>query len=178
MSGTWKLNRELSPSLMAPGRSGGRGSGRGGGPSLTVGLTAMQRGGRGGGEGGAPGPDGAGPLPPLEVEAQRVLRVVEQVPADVTIAATSETVSFKDASGEGTFRIDGKTVALSVAGAEIKVKSKWDRAALRQEFWSARRKVTRTWDVDADDHLILNTKVEGVLMKMIETRAVFVRQPR
>jgi hypothetical protein len=81
-----------------------------------------------------------------------------------------------DAGGEGTLKINGKTVTLDVTSAEIKVKSTWDRVALKQTFWSARRKVTCTWSVDAEDHRVLNTRVEGVLLQMIETRSGVVRQ--
>jgi hypothetical protein len=179
ISGNWKLNLELSPSVTAPGSSGGRGRSRGGGASLAVGLAPLQRGGgRGGGGGGEPGADGGGAeMPPEEIVAQRVLQAFQQVPTEVTIAATAASVSFKDPSGQGTFAIDGKTVEITVEGSKIKVKSKWERAALKQEFSTSRRKVIRSWGLDAAGHLILAMKVESMMMNTIGTRAVFDRQP-
>jgi hypothetical protein len=177
MSGTWKLNLELSPSVTAPGRSGGRS--RGGGASFAVGLALLQRGGGrgGGGGGGEPGGEGGAEIPPEEIVAQRVLQAFQQVPTDVTIAATPVSVSFKDPTGQGTFAIDGKTVELTIEGSKIKVKSKWEKATLRQEFSTSRRKVIRSWSLDAAGHLILAMKVESMMMNTIETRAVFDRQP-
>jgi hypothetical protein len=178
LSGNWKLNLALSPSVTAPGRSGaGGGRSRGGGASLAVGLTPLQRGGgRGGGGAGEPGEGGA-EIPPEEIVAQRVLQAFQQVPTDVTISATATSVNFKDPSGQGTFAIDGKTVEIKVEGSKIKVKSKWERAALKQEFSTSRRKVIRSWGLDAAGHLILAMKVESMMMNTIETRAVFDRQP-
>jgi hypothetical protein len=180
LSGNWKLNLELSPSVTAPGGSGSRGRSRGGGASLAVGLAPLQRGGggRGGGGGSEPGADGGGAeMPPEEIVAQRVLQAFQQVPTDVTIAATPVSVSFRDPSGQGTFAIDGKTVEINVEGSKIKVKSKWERAALKQEFSTSRRKVIRSWGLDAAGHLILAMKVESMMMNTIETRAVFDKNP-
>jgi hypothetical protein len=176
ISGNWKLNLELSPSVTAPGRGGGRGRSRGGGASLAVGLAPLQRGGGRGG-GGEPGGEGGAEIPPEEIVAQRVLQAFQQVPTDVTIAATTSSVSFKDPSGQGTFAIDGKTVEITVEGSKIKVRSKWERAALRQEFSTSRRKVIRSWSLDAASHLILAMKVESMMMNTIETRAVFDKNP-
>jgi hypothetical protein len=174
ISGSWKLNLELSPSVAAPGRSGGRGRSPGGGASLAVGLAPLQRGGgRGSGGGGEPGGEGGAEMPPEEIVAQRVLQAFQQVPTAVTITATPASVSFKDPSGQGTFAIDGKTVEITVEGSKIKVKSKWERAALKQEFSTSRRKVIRSWGLDATGHLILAMKVESMMMSTIETRAVF-----
>jgi hypothetical protein len=178
MSGNWKLNLDLSPSVTTPGGAGGRGRSRGGGASLAVGLAPLQRGGgRGGGGGGEPGSEGGAEVPPEEIVAQRVLQGFQRVPTDVTITATANSVSFKDPSGQGTFAIDGKTVELTVDGSRIKVKSKWERAALKQEFSTSRRKVIRAWSLDPAGHLILAMKVESMMMNTIETRAVFDRQP-
>ena len=114
-------------------------------------------------------------MPPEEIVAQRVLQAFQQVPTDVTITATPASVSFKDPSGRGTFAIDGKTVEITIEGSKIKVKSKWERAALKQEFSTSRRKVIRSWALDAAGHLILAMKVESMMMNTIETRAVFDR---
>ena len=175
ISGTWKLNVELSPALTSPGRSGGRGRSRGGGMFATR-LAPLQRGGRGGGGGREGGGEGTIETPPEEIAAQRVLRAFEQVPTDLTITASVASVSFKEASGEGTFAVDGKTVELNVEGSKIKVKTKWDKTALRQEVWSTRRKVIRSWALDASNHLVLMMKVESLMANTIDRRAVYDRQ--
>ena len=173
ISGTWKLNLELSPALPSSGR-GGRGRSRGGG-MFAMGLAPAQRGGRGGGgrEGGG---EGMIETPPEEVAAQRVLRPFEQVPPDLTITAAAGSVSFTEAGGTGTFAADGKTVELNVEGSKIKVKTKWDGPALRQEFWSTRRKVIRAWMLDASNHLVLMMKVESLMANTIDKRAVYDRR--
>jgi hypothetical protein len=177
ISGTWKLNVELSPSVASPGRSGGRGRSRGGGASLAVGLAPLQRGGRGGGGRSEGGSEASTELPAEELIGQRVLQSFQQIPTDVTIAATVTSVSFTDPTGHGTFMADGKTVEMNVEGAKIKVKTKWDKAALKQEFSTSRVKVTRAWSLDTANHLILAMKVESMMMNSPETRAVFDRQP-
>jgi hypothetical protein len=116
-------------------------------------------------------------VPPEEIIAQRVLQAFQQVPTDVTITASATSVSFQDPSGQGTFVVDGKNVELNVDGSKIKVKSKWDKGALKQEFSSSRKKVIRTWSLDTASHLILTMKVESMMMSSVETRAVFDRQP-
>lgn len=177
ISGTWKLNLELSPGVTPNGRSGGRGRSGLNRAAFAVSPALLQRGGRGGGGGGAePGSEASAPLPPEEIAAQRVLQGFQQIPTDVTIVATADTVTLKENSGQGTFEVNGKTIEIPIDGAKIKARSKWDRAALKQEFWSVRRKVVRTWTVDPAGHLVLTMKIE-TLMKIPETRAVFDRQP-
>lgn len=173
MSGTWKLNLELSPSVTA-GRGRGRGrSGRGG--SFALGLAPVQRGGRGGDSGSESSAEASAPIPAEEVAAQRLLHAFEEVPTDVTLTATADAVTVKENSGQGTFEVNGKTIDIQADGARVRSKSKWDKDALRQEFWSARRKVVRTWSLDPTGHLILNTKIES-MMNNGETKAVFDRQ--
>ncbi|MEO6239184.1 MAG: hypothetical protein ABIQ52_19495 [Vicinamibacterales bacterium] len=172
MSGTWKLNLELSPSVAA-GRGRGRGrSGRGG--SFALGLAPPQRGG-GGDRGSAPSGEGSSPMPAEEVAAQRLLHAFEEVPTDVTLTATADAITVKENSGQGTFEVNGKTIDIQADGARLKSKSKWDKDVLKQEFWSARRKVVRTWSLDPAGHLILQTKIES-MMNNGETKAVFDRQ--
>lgn len=178
ISGTWKLNLELSPSVPAPGRSGGRGRSGVGRGAFAVGLAVLQRGGRGGGGGGSePGGGEAGaPMTAEEVAALRALEDFQQIPTDVSILATADSVTLNESSGRGTFAINGKTIEVPVGGATINVRMKWDREALKQEFWSVRRKVIRTWSLDSSGHLILTMKVE-TMMKVPDVRAVFDRQP-
>jgi hypothetical protein len=115
-------------------------------------------------------------VPAEEIAAQRVLQGFQQSPTHVSIIATAETVTVNENSGHGTFAVNGKTIEIPVDGATIKVKTKWAPEALRQEFWSVRRKVIRTWSLDAAGHLILTMKVES-MTKIPEVRAVFDRQP-
>lgn len=178
LSGTWKLNLALSPSVTAPGRSGGRGQSAVGRGSFAVGFAVPQRGGRGGGGGGSEGSSGeaSAPVPAEEIAALRVLKGFEQIPTDLSIAATADTVTMKEDSGQGTFAVNGKTTEISVEGAAIKARTKWDRDTLKQEFWSVRRKVIRVWSLDPSGHLILTMKVE-TMMKIPDVRAVFDRQP-
>ncbi len=177
ISGSWKLNAELSPAVAAPGRGGGRGP-RSGGPSFAVAAAPLQRGGGGGGgRGGGRGGDEGFELPPEEVAAQRVLQEFQQVPIEVTIDASPASVTFKDPSGQGTFAIDGKNVELNVEGSKIKVKTKWEKGALRQEFSTSRRKIIRSWEPDQAGHLVLTMRVESMAMNSGEARAVFDRLP-
>lgn len=178
ISGTWKLNLELSPGVTASGRSGGRGRSGVGRGSFAVGLSGLQRGGGRGGGGGSEGGGGeaSAPVPAEELAALRLLQGFEEIPADVSIIATADTVTVKETSGQGTFSVNGKTTEISADGATIKAKTKWDRASLKQEFWSVRRKVIRTWSLDASGHLILTMKVE-TMTKIPDVRAVFDRQP-
>jgi hypothetical protein len=57
------------------------------------------------------------------------------------------------------------------------VKTKWDKTALRQEVWSTRRKVIRSWALDASNHLVLMMKVESLMAYTIDKRAVYDRHP-
>ena len=45
--------------------------------------------------------------------------------------------SFEDARGQRSYPLDGKTVKVTVAGAEVSAKSQWDKAVLKQEFSTA-----------------------------------------
>ena len=57
------------------------------------------------------------------------------------------------------------------------MKTKWDKTALRQEVWSTRRKVIRSWALDASNHLVLMMKVESLMAYTIDKRAVYDRHP-
>ena len=172
MSGSWKLNRDLSPNLNSPGRRG-RGMVAAVQPQL-----ALQRGGggRGGGGGAAAGGGENSPVPETEVAAQAALAVIQQVPLELTIAATATDIVFKDPRGEWPFKLDDKTSEMEVPGGRIKVKSKWDRLNIRQDFSSTQRKVVRIWSLDGNDHLVLAVRVESLTFNSTESRAVFDRQ--
>jgi hypothetical protein len=171
MSGSWKLNRELSPSLANPG-----GRGRGLLPSFQPTLALQRGGGRGGGTGGGAGGGENSPLMDAEVAAQAALTVLNQVPLELTIAATVNDVVFKDPRGEWAFKLDDKTSEMEVPRGTVKVKSKWDRLNIKQEFSSSQRKLIRFWSIDSNDRLVLTSRIESLTFNSVEAKAVFDRQ--
>jgi hypothetical protein len=171
LTGRWVLNRDLSPGLTAPGE--GRG-GRGRGPAFAVGADAQRGGGRGGGGGG-----GGVEMPMVttaEAAAQAALSAIQQVPLELTIDATPTEVTFVEPRGESRFRVDGRNTRVDVPGGTITVRSRWDRAELRQEFSSTQRVLRRSWSLDADGHLVLTQRIESLAFRSGESRAVFDRQ--
>jgi hypothetical protein len=168
LSGTWKLNRELSDSMSPPGRGGQRG-----GALFALGGT-MQRGGRGGG--GADSATTSADLTPEERAAQAAVRQLQAVPEIITIKATADSVSFNDARGERTYAVNGKKVTVDIAEAKVNVKTSWDKAALKQEFSTPKASLTQTWQVDNSSHLVLKTKVESMTMVSREVKTVFDKQ--
>jgi hypothetical protein len=165
LSGTWKLNRDLSDSMSAPGR--------GGGALFAVGGS-VQRGGRGGGGGEAPST--SADMTPEELAAQAAVRQLQSVPETVTIKATADSVSFNDTRGERTYPVNGKKTAIDVAEAKVNVKTSWDKATLKQEFSTPKTSLTQTWQVDDSNHLVLRTKVESMTMVSKEVKIVFDKQ--
>ena len=177
LTGHWKLNRELSPGLTTPPPGRGRGAGDGRGALFAVAAPAFQRGGRGGGGGGAAGGGGAdSPLMAEELAAQAALSIIQQVAEDLTIAASAESVEVTEPRGRSVFTIDGKNATVEVPGGSIKVKSRWDRGTLRQEFSSAQRTLKRSWSIDEQNHLVLTQHIESVALTTKDARAVFDRQ--
>ena len=178
MTGRWKLNESLSPGLSnAPGRGRAGGPGRGALFAMAAPAAAFQRGGRGGGGGGGGGAgDASSPIMSSEAAAQAALDVVQQVPNEVTITASADSVEFIEPRGSLVFKIDGKNGTVEVPGGSIKVKSRWDKGSLRQEFSSTQRMVKRAWSVDESGRLVLTQHVESVAMTTKEVRAVFDRQ--
>jgi hypothetical protein len=182
MTGHWKLNQDLSPGLTTPGR--GRTGGAARGALFAVAAPAFQRGGRGGGGGGGGGAGGAAaggsgadsPLMSEEVAAQAALSTVQQVPTELEIAASTQSVEFIEPRGRSVFKVDGKNTTVEVPGGSIKVKSRWDRGSLRQEFSSAQRTLKRSWSIDEQNHLVLTQHVESISLMTKDARAVFDRQ--
>ena len=176
ISGRWRLNQSLSPGLAEPparGRSGGAGRGA----LFAVAAPAFQRGGRGGGGGGgASGGGGDSPLMSAEVAAQAALDVIQQVPSELTIVAGADSLEFVEPRGRSQFKIDGKNATVEVPGGTIKVKSRWDRGTLRQEFSSAQRTLKRSWSIDDQAHLVLTQHIESINVMTKDARAVFDRQ--
>lgn len=168
MTGTWKLNKELSTALPGPGRRGRRGG-------ALFAAAAPQRGGRiGGGETEAPRERPF--VTEAEAAAQAAIIDIQQIPADLSIEATAETFKLIEPRGDAFFRIDGKNTSVEVPGSSVKVRTRWDRAGLRQEFSSAMLKLTRTWSVNADNRLVITQRLESVSIKPADVQAVFDRQ--
>jgi hypothetical protein len=175
MTGTWTINRELSPSFTAPGGPGGRR--RGGGPAFALAGGFQGRGGgRGGGGGGDAGPSGPGDLTPEELAGQAAIRQLQQIAPQITIKASADAISFADPRGEQTYAIDGKSTKLDLAGAKISVKTKWDKQALRQEFSNTKTNLIRTWELDDAGHLLMKARLESMTFNTVEVKAVFDRQ--
>jgi hypothetical protein len=170
MTGRWKLNVELSPGLVEQ-EPAGRGR-RGGGVLFSI--ATPQR--------GRPGIPTVEPgiEPPLltdeEQAAQQALRIIQQVPPEITIEATPTAMKTIEARGESVFKIDGKNATVPVPGSTIKVKSRWDRSTLRQEFSSAMRTLKRAWSIDADGRLVMTQHSESIRGRTKPVEAIFDRQ--
>ena len=172
ISGRWRLNQSLSPGLAEPpgrGRSGGAGQGA----LFAVAAPAFQR---GGGGGGASGGGADSPIMSEEVAAQAALDIIQQVPSELTVTAGAGSVEFVEPRGQSQFKIDGKNATVEVPGGTIKVKSRWDRGTLRQEFSSAQRTLKRSWSIDDQAHLVLTQHIESINVMTKDARAVFDRQ--
>jgi hypothetical protein len=177
LSGTWRINRELSPGFSAP-RGRGPAPGRGGLPSLAISAVAPQgRGGRGGGSAGAPSSvSDASDLTPAERAALSAMQQLQSIAEEITITATADSVTFTEYRSERTFPINDRTTKLDVNGAEVTAKTKWDRATLRQEFSTPRTRLTRRWDIDQNGRLVLSARIESMSLSTVEQKAVFDRK--
>lgn len=155
LSGTWKVNRELSPSI-------GRGRGRGGVAAAAVPRLVLA--GFAGGRDGGRDTSIAQDLTPEQIAARAAMRQLQQIPETLKIEATPESIAFTDARATTTFAINNKSAKIDIANAKIDVKTKWDKQTLRQEFNAGQQKLTRTWSVDESGHLVLNLLVESMTL--------------
>jgi hypothetical protein len=175
LSGTWIMNRALSPAF-TPGRSNG---GRGGGTAYAVAGTSFQRGGRGSSGGGGDAlPSSSADLTPEELADRTAIRQMQQVAAKIMIAATAERFSLTDERGEQACTVTGKNEKTQMFGVAVGVKCRWDKDKLRQEFSTTRSKLIRTWGLDDSGRLVLKGKVEGIGQNSPEATAVFDRAER
>jgi hypothetical protein len=168
LTGTWTINRALSPALKGPGRGG---AGRGG-SAYALGAAAAQRGGRGGGASDTT-PSSAADLTPAELAERQAIQQVEQIAPSITIKASAESASIVDQRGELTCAVNDKNAKVETFGAPLALKCRWDKQQLRQEFSATRSKLVRTWEVNDSDHLVLKIRIEGVSAG--EATAVFDR---
>ena len=131
----------------------------------------------GGGGGGGQTPTTAADLPPDVLAAQAAMRDLQQIAETVTIKATVDSITVSDPRGERTYSMDSKSTKLTVgAGRRIDVKTKWDKAAVRQEFSSPSTRLVRSWEVDEQNHLVIKSKIESLTMNSKEVKAVYDRQ--
>lgn len=170
LTGRWKLNTALSQPF--PGVGEGR---RGGGPAFALAGALPQRGGRGGTGSGEPGVE-APFVTTEEAAAQTALAAIQQLPSELTIEATAADMKLTEARGDSFFKIDGKNTTIQVPGATMKVKSKWERAALRQEFSTALRSLVRSWSVNADGRLVVTQRAQSARFVSKDVQTVFDRQ--
>src|SRR6266545_4389207 len=141
LTGMWKANRELSPSI-------GRGRGRGGAAALAAPRVVLASFQRGGGRGAGADTSAAQDLTPDQLAGRTAIRQLQQVPETLKIVATPESITFTEARGVTNFPIDNKGMKIDIGEAKVDVKTKWDKASLRQEFNAYQQKLTRTWSVD------------------------------
>ena len=104
------------------------------------------------------------------------MRELQQLAEVITIKATPEQVTFEDARGQRSYRWTERPSRVTVAGAEVSTKSKWDKAVLKQEFSTAQSKLMQTWDVDENGRLVLVAKVESLRLTTPDQKAVFDRK--
>jgi hypothetical protein len=174
LSGTWTINRELSPGFRAPGgRPGGPGRGGAMASRFTVASAVPMQGRRGGGGSGGDTPTTMDDLSPAEIAAMTAMRQLQQLSDEITIAAAAEKVTFTDTRGERAYTVDGKTAKIMVGAAEVSTKSKWDKGALKQEFSTASTKLLQTWEVNAEGRLVLTAKIESLRLRTPDQKAVF-----
>jgi hypothetical protein len=170
LSGTWTINRALSPAF-APGRgNGGRAQT---GARFAVGGAGVQ--GRRGGGGGDPTPSSAADLTPAELAERGAMQRLRQISSKLTIAATAETLSITDERGEQSCAVNGKGTKAQMYDVSVDVKCRWDKDKLRQEFSTTSLKLIRVWGLDESNRLVLKAKIEGVGQNSPEATAVFDR---
>jgi hypothetical protein len=161
LTGSWKLNRELSP-----GFGGGRGRGS---TRYEIGFFPQGRGGGGGGQ-------DAGDMTPAELDAAKAIRELQALPDQMKIEASETSVTFTDVRGARTYAVDDKAIKIDAGVTKINGKSKWDKGTLRQEFSSPATKVIYLWTPSADGkQLSFTMKIEDARQPR-EQKAVFDKQ--
>ena len=171
MSGTWVLNRELTTGFNPPkGAPGGRG-----GANFNVAGIGAPLGQRGAGAGPSTASD-ASDMTADERAAMMAMRELQQIAELVSIKATETEIAFADARGQRSYILDGKGVKIVAGGTDVSVKSRWDKAIVKQEFSTTSSKLTQTWSVDENGRLVMTAKVESLRLRTPEQKAVFDRK--
>jgi hypothetical protein len=76
----------------------------------------------------------------------------------------------------GTCAVNDNASTIDGGGSPVKVKSKWDKQSLKQEFSNTQAKLAQTWSVDGADHLALTAKLESLTLVTPERKAIFDRR--
>jgi hypothetical protein len=173
ISGTWTINAALTRAL-SPAR------GRPGGGVMPVSF--QQRGSNPYPPGVRANPTNTEPTPakpadltPAELAERRALSQLQQVMPIVTITATADQVTIAEERSEAACAIDGKSDTVRSFGMYMDLKCRWDKDQLRQEFSTARNKLTRLWSVDGNGHLVLKVRREGVTQNSPDVTTVYDR---
>jgi hypothetical protein len=172
LSGTWTVNLALTRSLSPMrGRSGG-----------VLPVSFQQRGSNPYPQGVRANPTNTEPtsskpadMTPAELAERNAFAQLEQVMRTVTITATAEQATIAEERAEAVCIIDGRSEKVRTFGLDMDVKCKWDKDQLRQEFSTARNKLTRLWSVDGGGHLLLKVRREGVTQNSPERTTVYDR---
>jgi hypothetical protein len=177
-TGTWVLNRELSPAL-TPG--GGGGGARRGAPLMAVGFAPLPQRGGGGGGGGAPAGAAAPTVSMADAAGNAAMKALQGLAPTMTIKATADSITFSDPRGDRTYPVTGKSVKIDVGGgAQISAKSSWDKLTLKQEFFYGETHITQNWELN-DTGNRLNFKMQILNMSAQdpprEAKVVYDKQP-
>ena len=176
ITGTWALNKGLSPAFDTIGRGrGGRGGGLFQQGSAVVPQPRYPQGVKANPVNTEPTDATLADLTPTERAEVIALRQIGHALSTIRIEATPLHVMFSDERGDSECDINGKTEKVRMFGAVLGVKCRWDKTALRQEFSTTRTKLTRTWMVDDREMLVMKAKVEGLDQNSSEATAVFDR---
>jgi hypothetical protein len=174
-TGTWKLNRELSPGV------GGGASSAAPARLYEVGFfTAFQ--GRGGGKSGSSQGSGAFEGPSAEERAgQAAIKRLQQFGSTITIKATADSVTFVDPQGERTYAVTDKNTKIDVGdGAILMARAKWDKSTLKQQFIYGETNLTQNWELNDAGNRI-NFKMQILNMSRqdppYEAKVVYDKQP-
>lgn len=160
-TGTWVLNRELSPAL--------GGARKGGATRLyEIGFFSAFQGRGGGGRGGGGDTPEAGGADAADQAGQKAIASLQQFGATITITASADSITFKDTRGERTYPVNDKTVKIDVGdGASVGTRSKWDKSALKQQFNFGETQMSQVWEVN-DAGSRINVKMTILNMSRTE----------
>jgi hypothetical protein len=176
LTGTWKMNIELSPRFAPRGGGGGRtGGARGGGalPFYSIGMATPALGFQRGGGGGATMSD-------ADRASAAAMSALQQLADTFSVKATGDSVTFIDPRGERTYAVDNKTTKITMGAATVTAKSRWDKLTLKQEFVSGETRVSHDWEMN-DAGTRINFKMLVSSMSNpgpgTEAKAVYDKQP-
>lgn len=160
LGGVWKFNKDLSTDTSTMGRSAqpqdpGPGSSRGGGGG---GGSYGGGGGRSRGGGGGRGYGGGGADPEQMLQLKALTREVAEAPDRLTIVVSDAIVEFTDDQGVvRKFTTSGKKEKIDLGTSKVDVQSKWDAGVLTIEMSAGSAKLTETYQVTIEGHVLIET---------------------